>query len=471
MEGGENMSQEINVNQMIDESKLTPFHWRVIILSTLIIIFDGYDLVIYGVALPLLMKEWAIDPVTAGFIGSVALFGMMFGALIFGTMADKLEHLNISRKKVIAVCIILFSLCTVLCGLSKTTTQFAIFRFLAGVGIGGVMPNVIALVSEYAPKKFKSFFVTLMFSGYAIGGMAAAALGSVLVPVYGWKIMFMIAGIPLIILLPLMKLLPESIDYLVRKKKDETVRYILSRLVPSYQNQPDHVFVLNASNQTQAQAPIKMIFTEQRAFSTVMFWCSIFMTLIMVYALGNWLPKLMIEAGYNLSKSLIFLFSLNVGGMIGSILGGYLADRYNVKYVTMALLLLGAVSLSLLSFQFDSVVLYFLIACAGAASIGTQIMLLAYMARFYAPNIRSTGIGWGLGMGRVGAILGPILTGWLLSLQLPHFYNFLALSIPAVIGIVTVFLINDRQAYHADQQDRLPADPQEKAKMSEPAVQ
>lgn len=465
------MSQEINVNQMIDESKLTPFHWRVIILSTLIIIFDGYDLVIYGVALPLLMKEWAIDPVTAGFIGSVALFGMMFGALIFGTMADKLEHLNISRKKVIAVCIILFSLCTVLCGLSKTTTQFAIFRFLAGVGIGGVMPNVIALVSEYAPKKFKSFFVTLMFSGYAIGGMAAAALGSVLVPVYGWKIMFMIAGIPLIILLPLMKLLPESIDYLVRKKKDETVRYILSRLVPSYQNQPDDVFVLNASNQTQAQAPIKMIFTEQRAFSTVMFWCSIFMTLIMVYALGNWLPKLMIEAGYNLSKSLIFLFSLNVGGMIGSILGGYLGDRYNVKYVTMALLLLGAVSLSLLSFQFDSVVLYFLIACAGAASIGTQIMLLAYMARFYAPNIRSTGIGWGLGMGRVGAILGPILTGWLLSLHLPHFYNFLALSIPAVIGIVTVFLINDRRAYHADQQEIVAADPQEKSKISEPAVQ
>ncbi len=103
------MSREINVNQMIDDSKLTPFHWRVIILSTLIIIFDGYDLVIYGVALPLLMKEWAIDPVTAGFIGSIALFGMMFGALIFGTIADKLEHLGVSRKKVIAVCIILFN--------------------------------------------------------------------------------------------------------------------------------------------------------------------------------------------------------------------------------------------------------------------------------------------------------------------------------------------------------------------------
>lgn len=437
--------REINVNQVIDNSKLTAFHWRVIILSTLIIIFDGYDLVIYGVALPLLMKEWGIDPVTAGFIGSVALFGMMFGALIFGTISDKLEHYGVSRKRVIAACIILFSLFTVLCGYAETPQQFSIFRFLAGVGIGGVMPNVIALVSEYAPKKFKSFFVTLMFSGYAIGGMAAAFLGSILVPIYGWKIMFLIAGIPLVVLLPLMKVLPESIDFLVRRKQTQTVQKFLSKMEPSYTYQKDDVFVLSSSNQQTANAPVKEIFSGGRAFSTVMFWCSIFMTLIMVYALGNWLPKLMIEAGYNLSKSLIFLFSLNVGGMVGSILGGYLADRYNLKYVLMVMLLIGAVSLSLLSFQFSSVVLYVLIACAGAASIGSQIMLLAYMAKFYPANIRTTGIGWGLGMGRVGAILGPILTGWLLAMQLPHVYNFLALSIPAILGMLTVYLVQDRK--------------------------
>lgn len=444
--------QQINVNEMINNSKLTGFHWRVIILSTLIIIFDGYDLVIYGVALPLLMKEWNIDPVTAGLVGSVALFGMMFGALIFGTIADKLEHLGVSRKKVIITCIIFFSLFTVLCGFSKTVVEFSIFRFLAGVGIGGVMPNVIALVSEYAPKKFKSFFVTLMFSGYAIGGMTAAFLGSVLVPVYGWKIMFMIAGIPLILLLPLMKVLPESIDYLVRKKKDAIVSKFLMKMVPEYQYKPDHVFVLDAATQNTEAAPVKKIFADGRAFSTVMFWSSIFMTLIMVYALGNWLPKLMIEAGYNLSKSLIFLFALNVGGMVGSIAGGYLADKYRLKYVLMGLLFIGAVSLSLLTMQFESIILYFLIACAGAASIGAQIMLLAYMSRFYPANIRTTGIGWGLGMGRVGAILGPILTGWLLSMQLPHVYNFLALSIPAVLGIITVFLINDKVS-DADKQN------------------
>lgn len=436
--------REINVNQLIDNSKLTAFHWRVIILSTLIIIFDGYDLVIYGVALPLLMKEWGIDPVTAGLIGSVALFGMMFGALIFGTISDKLEHYGVSRKRVIAVCIILFSLFTVLCGYAETPQQFSICRFIAGIGIGGVMPNVIALVSEYAPKKYKSFFVTLMFSGYAIGGMAAAFLGSILVPVYGWKIMFLIAGIPLVVLLPLMKILPESIDYLVRRKQMQTVQKFLNKMEPTYLYQAGDVFVLSSANQQASNAPVKKIFSDGRAFSTIMFWCSIFMTLIMVYALGNWLPKLMIEAGYNLSKSLIFLFSLNVGGMIGSILGGYLADRYNLKYVLMVMLLIGAVSLSLLSFQFNSVVLYVLIACAGAASIGSQIMLLAYMAKFYPANIRTTGIGWGLGMGRIGAILGPILTGWLLAMQLPHVYNFLALSIPAVLGMITVYLVQDR---------------------------
>ena len=435
--------REINVNQMINDSKLTPFHWRVIALSTLIIIFDGYDLVIYGVSLPLLMKEWAIDPLTAGFIGSIALFGMMFGALIFGTISDKLEHLGVSRKRVIIACIVLFSLFTVLCGFASNPTEFSVYRFIAGVGIGGVMPNVIALVSEYAPKKYKSFFVTLMFSGYAIGGMSAALLGSVLVPLHGWQIMFLIAGIPLILLLPLMKVLPESIDFLVRRKQNQKVQHFLSKMVPEYQHQSTDVFVLDSHNQNTADAPIKMIFADGRAFSTVMFWCSIFMTLIMVYALGNWLPKLMIEAGYNLSKSLIFLFSLNVGGMIGSILGGYLADRYNLKYVLMTMLLIGAVSLSLLSFKFDSTVLYFLIACAGAASIGSQIMLLAYMAKFYPANIRTTGIGWGLGMGRIGAILGPILTGWLLALQLPYAYNFLALSIPAILGIITVFLVKD----------------------------
>lgn len=175
----------LNANEIIDHAKLKGIHWRVILLSALIIIFDGYDLVIYGVALPKLMQEWQIDPMTAGLLGSLALFGMMFGAIIFGSLSDKLEKYGFSRKKIIAVCIVIFSGGTVLCGYANSPQEFGVLRFIAGLGLGGVMPNVITLMTEYAPKKLRSTLVSLMFSGYAVGGMCSALLGMWLVPLYG----------------------------------------------------------------------------------------------------------------------------------------------------------------------------------------------------------------------------------------------------------------------------------------------
>ena len=165
------------------------------------------------------------------------------------------------------------------------------------------------------------------------------------------------------------------------------------------------------------------------------------MALVLVYALGNWLPKLMVEAGYDLSTSLFFLFALNIGGMLGAIFGGYLADRFNLAKVLCTLFASGAIALVLLSLHLPTFILYICIAVAGAASIGGQILLLAYMSQFYSSNIRATGLGMALGVGRLGAILGPILCGWLLSLSLPLTYNFIALAIPCVIAVMSVSLI------------------------------
>ena len=172
--------RKIDINHVIDEARFRPFHWNVLFWCTLIIIFDGYDLVIYGVVLPILMDQWQLTPIEAGSLGSVALFGMMVGAMSLGTASDKY-----GRKKMIVLCIILFSLFTLLCGFAQTPTQFAVLRFIAGLGIGGVMPNVVALISEYAPKKIRSTLVALMFSGYAIGGMLSAGLGIWIVPNWG----------------------------------------------------------------------------------------------------------------------------------------------------------------------------------------------------------------------------------------------------------------------------------------------
>ncbi|EPK3646804.1 MFS transporter [Acinetobacter baumannii] len=432
----------INANEIIDHARLKPIHWRVILLSALIIIFDGYDLVIYGVALPKLMQEWQIDTITAGFLGSVALFGMMFGAIIFGSLSDKLESYGFSRKKLIVLCIIFFSGFTLSCSYATNPQSFGIFRFLAGLGLGGVMPNVIALMTEYAPKKLRATLVSLMFSGYAVGGMCSALLGIWLVPQFGWKIMFMMGGLPLLLLPLIWYLLPESIDYLVRRKNTEEAFKILKQIDNSltYNNQMQ--ISLHNENQAVSKSPVKDLFAENRGSVTLLFWTSVFMALILVYALGNWLPKLMVEAGYDLSTSLVFLFALNIGGMLGAIFGGYLADRFNLAKVLCTLFASGAIALFLLSYSLPTFILYMCIAVAGAASIGGQILLLAYMSQYYSSNIRATGLGMALGVGRLGAILGPILCGWLLSLSLQLTYNFIALAIPCMIAVISVSMIN-----------------------------
>lgn len=436
-------SNKININTLIDEAKFTPFHWGVLFWCLMIIIFDGYDLVIYGVALPLLMQEWALSAVQAGLLASTALFGMMFGAMTFGTLSDKL-----GRKKTIMICVAIFSGFTFLGAFASNPVEFGILRFLAGLGIGGVMPNVVALMTEYAPKRIRSTLVALMFSGYAIGGMTSALLGAWLVPQFGWKIMFYIAIIPLVALPLIWKFLPESLMYLTNKKEIEQTRTIVQKISPSHQLNGDTEFVLNEVTKGN-EAPVKALFQQGRMFSTFMFWIAFFMCLLMVYALGSWLPKLMIQAGYSLGASMIFLFALNIGGMIGAIGGGALADRFHIKKVVTIMFICGAAALILLGFNSPQIVLYTLIAVAGAATIGSQILLYTFVAQYYPSTVRSTGMGWASGIGRIGAIVGPVLTGALLTMNLPHQMNFFAIAIPGVIAALAIFMVNLKTSVEA----------------------
>ena len=429
-------ANKVNINTLIDEAKFTPFHWGVLIWCLLIIIFDGYDLVIYGVALPLLMQEWSLSAVQAGMLASTALFGMMFGAMSFGTLSDKL-----GRKKTIMICVAIFSGFTFIGAFATSPVEFGILRFLAGLGIGGVMPNVVALMTEYAPKRIRSTLVALMFSGYAIGGMTSALLGAWLVPQFGWKIMFLLAGIPLLILPILWKYLPESLMYLTNKQQTAKAHDIIQKISPTQVITSDTQFVLNEV-QKGDEAPLKALFQQGRSFSTFMFWLAFFMCLLMVYALGSWLPKLMIQAGYSLGASMIFLFALNIGGMIGAIGGGYLADKFHIKKVLTIMFLCGAAALILLGYNSPQFVLYTLIAVAGAATIGSQILLYTFVAQYYPSTVRSTGMGWASGIGRIGAIVGPVLTGALLTMNLPHQMNFFAIAIPGLIAALAIFLVN-----------------------------
>ncbi|ANQ27961.1 MFS transporter [Vibrio natriegens] len=425
----------INVNEAVDNAKFNQFHWKVLFWCTLIIIFDGYDLVIYGVVLPKLMSQWNLDPYVAGMLGSAALFGMMFGAMGFGILSDKL-----GRKKTILMCVVLFSAVSAINGLASTPWQFGILRFIAGLGIGSVMPNVVSLMTEYSPKKSRSTLVALMFSGYAVGGMISAGLGIWIVPRFGWEIMFFLAAVPLALLPLMIKYLPESLTFLITQNREQEARELLAKVEPSCDINQDSVLVVSSA--AKAQAPVLELFRDGRMFSTLMFWTAFFCCLLMVYALGSWLPKLMSVAGYGLSSSLMFLMILNVGAIIGAVGGGWLADRFSLRSVLVCFFILGSISLVMLGYNNPTWVLYTLVGIAGAATIGSQILLYAYVAQYYPTNIRSTGLGWASGVGRNGAIFGPMVGGTLLAMALPHQVNFLVLAVPGIIATISMILVD-----------------------------
>ncbi len=197
--------KHIDLHKLADNARFNGFHRGVLLWCALIIIFDGYDLAVAGIALPSIMKQMGVSPTNAGFMVSSALFGMMFGAIFLGTIADK-----IGRRRAIAICIALFSVFTAAAGFTSDPVSFSVMRFLAGLGIGGVMPNVVAQMTEYSPRKIRSTMVTLMFSGYAVGGMLAAVVGKGLIESYGWQSVFLAAGLPVLLIPVILKSMPES---------------------------------------------------------------------------------------------------------------------------------------------------------------------------------------------------------------------------------------------------------------------
>ena len=435
--------RQIDVHKLSDEAKFNGFHGKVLLWCALIIIFDGYDLAVAGIALPSIMKEMGVTAQNAGFMVSSALFGMMFGAIFLGTIADK-----IGRRKAIAICIFLFSVFTAAAGFTHDPYTFSAMRFMAGLGIGGVMPNVVAQMTEYSPKKIRATMVTLMFSGYAVGGMLAALLGKGLIEAYGWSSVFLAAGLPVILIPFILKSMPESMPFLIKENRLEELKKIVSQMSPGYRPDANDRFALPSSDKAEG-APISKLFQDGRGFSTVMFWITFFMCLFMVYALSSWLTKLMASAGYSLGSALTFVLVLNFGAMIGAVGGGWLADRFHIKYVLVGMYALAAVSITLLGYKVPTEVLFLLVGLAGASTIGTQIVTYAYAGQFYPMAVRSTGIGWASGVGRSGAILAPIVIGTLVGMSLPLEQNFMAIAIPAVIAVFAASMINHKRSASA----------------------
>ena len=433
----------IDVHQLADDARFNRFHLKVLLWCLLIIIIDGYDIAVAGTALPSIMKEMNVTASTAGFMASSALFGMMFGAMALGTLSDR-----IGRRWTIVICVFLFSVFTAAAGFTTDPVSFSVMRFIAGLGIGGVMPNIVAQMTEYSPKKIRSVMTTLMFSGYAFGGILAAVLGKQLIGDYGWQSVFVAAGAPLVLIPFILKSMPESLPYLIAHHDDRHLREIVQQIEPGLKLTAQDQFVVPPSAKGSG-VPIAKLFQEGRGLSTLMFWVAFFTGLFMIYALSSWLTKLMAMSGYSLGSALSFVIALNLGAMFGAIFGGWLADKFHIKWVLVSMYALGGLFLYLMTIPMSTDMLYLVIAAVGACSTGAQIVAYAYSGQYYPMAIRSTGIGMASGVGRAGAIMAPLLIGLIVSLKLPLEQNFLVIAAAGVIGAVALAFINHDRAASA----------------------
>ncbi|WP_454688906.1 MFS transporter [Achromobacter aloeverae] len=428
--------QRVELHALTEEARLNGLHWAVLAWCLGLMLIDGYDLAIVGAALPAIMKDMGNGATSAGFMASSGLVGMVLGAILFGTLADR-----IGRRRVIALCVLLFSVFTAATGFTHEPLSFSALRFLSGIGMGGAVPNIMSLMSEYAPRKMRSLLMTLMCCGYAPGSMLAALLSKQFLAAQGWQSVFFVAIIPVLLIPFILKYMPESLAFILRTQGSAALLAPARRLRPELQLAADCEFALQEVDRRSGSS-IGRLFSEGRGFSTVMFWVAAIAGLFVLYALSYWLVKLMDMAGYDLGSALDYLIAFNAGGLLGALIGGWVADRLGLKWVCVVLFIANSAALMLLSQGVQPLSL--VLTLVGAATMGTQFQVYIYTAHFYPASIRSTGVGFATGMGRIGAVSAPIVVGLLVALHLPLMGNFMVIASVSLVGAIAIALINER---------------------------
>ncbi|MFV9427284.1 MFS transporter [Rhodococcus aetherivorans] len=380
-------------------------HVIAVIVCWLFVVFDGYDLIVYGNVISSLQDEWGISASTAGTLGSLAFVGMMIGAVLAGRLSDA-----IGRKNAVIGCVVVLSVFTALCAVAPGPVIFGLLRLVAGIGLGGLVPTSNALAAELVPDKWRAAVATMMMSGVPIGGSIAALVGIPVIPNWGWRPMFAFALIPLFVLVPLaLKVLP-------------------AHAVPK--THPDN-----------SQGGFKELLGSRFRTISIMFAAVTVVTLLAWYGLGTWLPKLMQGEGTDLGNALTFSLALNLGAVAGSFITAWGGVRWGSVPTSIIAALIAGVALLTLLLDPPVAAVYLIFVFAGVGTHGTQALIIAAVASYYPDHLRGTALGWALGVGRIGAVAAPQIGGWLLAAGLGADSNFVLFGVSALISSLLLTVV------------------------------
>ena len=428
----------INVAAIIDETAISGFQYRVLFISMLIMMCDGFDTQAVAYVAPSIVSEWKLAPGSFGPVFSAVLLGSMLGAFVFGYVADRF-----GRRQTLAPCVILFGALNIASAYATSIESFAILRFLCGVGLGGTIPNVMALVSEFAPARKRATAVVITWCGFALGAVLGGVISIPLISTFGWPSVFVVGGVlPLCIVPFAVVALPESIKFLILTRKEGArVAAILRKIDPRGRFEDDRAYVLDEPPSGRGQ--VVALFRGPVALGSIFLCFAFFMSLMLVYLLITWIPLLLRAAGLPLQHAIMGTVIFNLAGMIGSIFCTQLIDRKIGRPILILIVAYFIGAGAVFSIGFAGTAFWPIMATiflSGFFVIGVQLSLNAYITNFYPTAIRGTGIGWSQVVGRTGSLIGPLVGGAMVSQGLSPGNVFQISSIAPLLACVSLLM-------------------------------
>jgi AAHS family 4-hydroxybenzoate transporter-like MFS transporter len=430
------MNNTEHIRSALEQDRITRLQLTVVLICFVMNMLDGMDVVVIAYAAPVLAENWSITPEKLGVIFGSGLVGMAAGSLLLAPLADR-----VGRRNIMMVSLIFMGVGTLLSGFAQSENQLIVLRFLCGLGIGAMLPTSSTMSAEYAPSRMQNILICLVLSGYPIGAMLTGVVSAWIIPEFGWRAIFIVSGMGTLLILPFVyALLPESLVFLVNcrpvgalAKVNRTLRRMGCPEIDELPSVPTRARAENT--------PVAELFAEGRKMKTIALWIAYFLSFASIYFLHSWIPRLATGAGYSIEFAIYAGTIFNLGATLGIVSFGYLSQLFNLERMIVLFLLASAGIMLTFGYVLDTWITLFLFALLGFFIQGGFSGFYIFCAQFYPTEIRNTGIGWAIGVGRSGAIIGPVIAGTLVGMGFGMAATVAFFSVPLVVAASVISLI------------------------------